>query len=637
MTRKPGREGAGAPSLRDRWDRHGPWVMSALFALLVVVLKLRQHDAFNTRVYDFARFAQALWTTIHGRLLFSSLHYGSILGNHFSPLMAVWSPLMAVWPDERLLFLIQAVNVAATGLILHRLFKRLAPERAIWFLLIFYLNPALHRLALFEVRRIVFGMPFLALGLYGLVARRRWVLVAGLGVAMLAKESVALYVVMIGLYLLVVERDWGGGAGLLGVGALWLVGISLWAIPAIRTSGTGMGTYPQLYYFGHLGDSYGEILRTLLRDPMAVLAKLPLREEALALVRLLLPFGFVLPFLAPRIALLCVPYIGLMFLSSDIDMVRLDKWYPTTILPVLFTAAAVGWARLPARWRGRALVGWIAAALLGFALFSTAPLGGRYDPQRYQVTDRDRLVAQVIAEVPPDVTVAANHAYVPHLIERMDLYHYPIVPIGEEAIDIFVLDRHADVYLVSQDEISARIDRMIADPDVYIDAEADGLYLFRTSGAPPPAFGVDRVALDAVRLDRVEVATRGPGAPYRNAGSSAIAVAPGDRVRVYLYWEAVGVPDRNLSVSVRIADPTGALVAQHDQTPGGGQRPTLLWEPGLAFRDIYPLTIPPDAPLGPASLDLVLYESGSLDPVTFSGEGPILDVAPVSIIAGQNP
>lgn len=279
----------------------------------------------------------------------------------------------------------------------------------------------------------------------------------------------------------------------------------------------------------------------------------------------------------------------------------------------------------------------MAAALLGFALLSTAPLGGRYDPQRYQVTDRDRLVAQVIAEVPPDVAVAANHAYVPHLIERMDLYHYPIVPIGEEAIDIFVFDRHADVYLVSQDEISARIDRMIADPDVYIDAEADGLYLFRTSGAPPPAFAVDRVALDAVRLDRVEVATRGPGAPYRNAGSSAIAVAPGDRVRVYLYWEAVGVPDRNLSVSVRIADPTGALVAQHDQTPGGGQRPTLLWEPGLAFRDVYPLTIPPDAPLGPASLDLVLYESGSLDPVTFTGQGPILDVAPVSIITGQNP
>jgi uncharacterized membrane protein len=608
--------------------------MSALFAVVVVALKLRQHAAFNTRVYDFARFAQALWTTVHGRFLFSSLHYGSILGNHFSPLMAAWSPLMAIWADERLLFLIQAVNVAAAGLILHRAFKTAAPRAATWALLLFYLNPALHRLALFEVRRIVFGMPFLALALYGLVARRRWVLLLGISVAMMAKESVALYAVMIGLFLLIVERDGAWGAGVLVLGATWLVGVSLWAIPAIRTAGDEIGTYPQLYYFDHLGSSYGEILRTLVRDPMAVIAKLPLREEALALLRLLLPFGVVMPFLAPKLALLCAPYVGLMFLSSDVDMIRLDKWYPTTILPVLFTAAVVGWARLPARRQRWALIGWTAAALLGFGLYSTAPLGGRFDPERYRVTDRDRLAAQVIDAVPSGVAVAANPAYVPHLVTRTDVYHYPIVPIGEEAIDVFVFDRQADVYLISQAQLNARIDRMVADPKVYVDAEADGLYAFRTSGAPPPAFDVDRAARDAVQLDRVEVAIRGARTPYRTTATAPIAAAPGDRVRVFLYWEAVGAPDANLSVSVRIAGAGGALVAQHDQTPGAGDRPTLLWEPGLAFRDVYTMTIPPDAPPGPASLDLVLYESGSLEVVPFEGAGPVLHVAPVVIGSG---
>jgi hypothetical protein len=360
-------------------------------------------------------------------------------------------------------------------------------------------------------------------------------------------------------------------------------------------------------------------------------------EEALALVRLLLPFAFVLPLLAPEVALLCVPYIGLMFLSSDVDMIRLDKWYPTTILPVLFTAAAVGWTRMRVRWRRPVLALWMTAILVSFALFSTAPLGGEFDPARYYVTDRDRLAAQVIDGVPSELAVAANPAYVPHLIERMDLYHYPILPFGEDAIDVFVFDREADVYLISREELNARIDGMIADPAVYVDAEADGIYRFRTCGAPPPAFEVDAVALDAIRLNRVEVAVRDADTPYRNAGTSPISVVPSQQVRVYLYWEALDVPAENLSVSVRLAGKEGTPIAQHDQTPGGGRRPTLAWEPGMTFRDIYSMTVPAGAPSGAVFLDLVLYESDSLDVVPFEGEAPILHIAPVVIESRTDP
>ena len=427
MTNGGSEEQASRQTRHSRvWEVYAPLAMALIFVAASFGLMNARHSAFNTRTYDFARFTQAIWNSLHGRFLFETITYGSILGNHFSPIMALASPFVVLFKSERVLFLIQAVNAAATGLILYRLFQQQQPQHphlALWFLLAYYLNPTLHGVTLFEVRRIVFGMPFLALGLYGLSAHRRGIMIFGLAVAMLAKESVSLYVATAGLYLLLVERDWRCGLGMVVLGAVWLAGISLYVIPRFSAAEGHELIYPQLYYFSRLGGSYGEIAGAILRAPIDLARQMLGPVQLQGIVRILLPVGLILPFLEPRWIALCLPYVGLMLISSDVDMLSLDKWYPATILPVIFGAIAVGWQRIPNQWQHAAMAWLLACASLGYALFSQAPLGGRYNAADYQITDHDRVAMKLLGTVPDAAKVAAQVHYVPHLALRADIHH----------------------------------------------------------------------------------------------------------------------------------------------------------------------------------------------------------------------
>jgi len=596
--------------------------MAFIFVAVSFGLMNAKHSAFNTRTYDFARFAQAIWNSLHGRFLFETITYGSILGNHFSPIMALASPFVVLFRSERVLFLVQAVNAAATGLILYRLFQQQQPQHphlALWFLLAYYLNPALHGITLFEVRRIVFGMPFLALGLYGLGTGHRGTMILGLAVAMLAKESVSLYVAMAGLYLLLVEKDWRWGLGMMMLGVAWLMGISFYVIPQFSAAEGHEFIYPQLYYFSHLGTSYGEIAGAILRTPIDLARQMlsPLQLQGIG--RILLPVGLILPFLEPRWIALCMPYVGLMLISSDVDMLSLDKWYPATILPLIFGAIAVGWQRIPNRWQRAAMLWLLACTAGGYALYSQAPLGGRYTAADYQITDHDRVAMKLLETVSANAKVAAQVHYVPHLALRADIYHYPWIRIGEDAIEYFVLDRKAPAYPFNQQGINEAITNKVADPSVTVVAEADGIYVLRSTGEPLPSHAVDRTAEDAIHLDRVEIATADQDGSYQSTMATPIVILPGDNLRVTLYWEALAAPEAERTVSVRLTDASGGFVAQHDSIPGAGSKPTSWWQPGWKIRDVYYLMIPADVSPTSGFLDIVLYDTYTLEIVPFAG------------------
>ncbi len=613
------------------WVNHGALFLACLYTGVCFVLMSAKHNTFNTRVYDFARFSQAFWSTVHGRFLFSSLHYGSILGNHFSPLMALYAPLLLLWNNVRLLFFVQAVNAAATVFFLQLIIKVKRPHLAPWFALTAFLNPALHDVTLFEVRRITNGMPFLALALYALSKKKKLLMLAGLSVALLAKESMGLYVFMIGFYLAVFEKDWRWGAGLMGLGVGWSIIVSLWVIPLIRSSGGDLAVYPQLYYYDHIGSTYGEIIRHVVQHPFEVIRLMFQAPQLKALFRVLLPFGFVLPFLKPQWVLFCVPYVGLMFLSTDIDMMQLDKWYMATVFPVLIASTAVGWWRIPRNWERRVMTGFITATLISYCIFSPAPLGGKYESDQFVVTTRNRLETAMINRVPDSACVVAQKYYVPHLTHRMQLYHYPIVREDACTVTYYLFDRTNDAHPADLREINMLIDRWLFDPEVVVEAEAQDIILFRRGGEPLTAIQVNAVAEGTMHLVRVEVAVEDMQGVYTNITANPISLHPEQGVRVYLYWEALGAPLAERSVSVRILDASETMLAQHDSMPGGGSKPTSWWEKGWAFRDIYYRSVPKNVLAGDGSLEIVLYDTYTIETVPFDNGADSLYIRSVRV------
>ncbi len=95
-------------------------------------------------------------------------------------------------------------------------------------------------------------------------------------------------------------------------------------------------------------------------------------------------------------------------------------------------------------------------------------------------------------------------------------------------------------------------------------------------------------------------------------------IAPGDTLRVALYWYARQPVPLNYKVFVHLLalDESTAL-AQEDGLPVGWTYPTVQWQPGETIRDEHLLTIPPSAPRGDYWLVVGLYDSDT-------GERPVV-------------
>jgi hypothetical protein len=88
-------------------------------------------------------------------------------------------------------------------------------------------------------------------------------------------------------------------------------------------------------------------------------------------------------------------------------------------------------------------------------------------------------------------------------------------------------------------------------------------------------------------------------------------VAPGDEVRVALYWRALRPMPIDYKVFVHILGPDGRLVAQTDSPPLNWSYPTTLWQPGEHIRDEHLLSVDPTTPRDDYALFVGLYDGAT--------------------------
>ncbi|MEM8858510.1 MAG: DUF2079 domain-containing protein [Chloroflexota bacterium] len=571
-----------------------------------------QHNAFNSRIGDFARFSQAIWSVLDGRFLYTPIPGRSIMGDHFSPIMVIAAPFLLIWPDERVLFIVQTINITATGLILYAVMREERPTLAPWLLLAFFLNPAVHDFMLADFRRIFFGLPWMALAMWGLIRKDRRMLIIGLLIALLAKETVALYIAMIGLYIWVTEKDWRWGIGLFVFGMVALLGLSEIVIPAFG----GGENYPQLFYYSHLGDSYSEILTTILTRPVWFMQQVIGPDQLFGIFRILLPLGF-LCLLEPRLTLVCAPFALLMFMSGRIGPIRLEEHYSASMTPVLFTAIIIGVRLIPQKYN-RWVAGWMAVSVLvGYFLFSHAPYGGYYQPNRFRVDDHDRAGSLIAKRVPEEINLLAHTHYTPHLTHVNDISVFldghegsPFSADRLDAADYVFIDRKVSQLNLGLFETENVVQNLLADHDYKIIEEIDGIFFFERTMSDHPAISTDVTYADTMHLAKVELAMTDAQGFYVPI-DQPYNIQAGSRIRISLFWESLQDDDTQRTVSIRLSAFDGFMLAQQDQTPAEGMRPTAFWKEGEKVRDIYYLDIPADRAGQNVAIDLVVYDSAN--------------------------
>ncbi|MCX7681121.1 MAG: hypothetical protein N2508_03995, partial [Anaerolineae bacterium] len=96
-------------------------------------------------------------------------------------------------------------------------------------------------------------------------------------------------------------------------------------------------------------------------------------------------------------------------------------------------------------------------------------------------------------------------------------------------------------------------------------------------------------------------------------------VAPGEKLALTLYWQALREMEENYTVFVHLIAPDGTIAGQRDSWPVNGTYPTSLWMSGEVVTDSYEIEVPLGATPGMHRLEVGLYVAATGKRLEVSG------------------
>jgi uncharacterized membrane protein len=406
----------------------GTFAAAIAYAVVAIVRHLHFETAgdlaiFDQAVWHYSRFESPESTVLVLRAGEDWPRLPNILGDHFHPLVVVLAPLYWIWADARMLLVAQAGLVAASVVPVF-LFARLHLERLAAYVLAaaYLMYWALHTGVAFNFHEVAFAPLLIAAAIYFDAVERRRAMFASLALLLLVKETLAVFVVFFGLYV-VLRRRWREGLIAAAAGIAWYVVATKLLIPLFADGRDFRHwSYPQF------GDGFADAVVKVVRDPtlpFVVALDQPVKAETM--------FFLFAPFLAlvvySPIVLLALPLLAERMLSANQYFWSPHLHYGLTIAPVIAMGAAEGLRNVVGYFRlgDRARV--LTVGLAGVILLANVGLAARYplrrlvEPGFYELTAEQRAAADAVALLPRhDESVATEEDFLPHLSERSDIY-----------------------------------------------------------------------------------------------------------------------------------------------------------------------------------------------------------------------
>src|SRR6266699_2631288 len=405
-------------------------LLAAAFSAFFIIYLTTRHSVYMTNAEDLGNMDQAIWSVLHGQLLHQticnpvtdtncySLAGISRFAIHFEPMLFVVSLFYLIWPDPRMLQIIQTLVVAS--------------------------------------------------GAFPAFSLARLRLRSGLALILLASA--------------------------------WAI-VGLFVVPHIF-SPTGHSLLTARYT--DLGNSPLGIAKTILLHPIYILKHYVLEHNHFFYIRVLLtPAGY-LPLLAPWVLVLALPTIALNLLSSYPNMYSGLYQYNAEIVPVLVfsTIEAIVLIIWVAQWciarihqrsqqalpaeneavRTRRVDYWIHGSLLAVLLVFVMVNAVRADYARSPMpfaqgfhwpvrTAHTHLAQHFIDMIPPDASVSAQSALVPHISHRTDIY---LFPYADNQADYIFLDVTGDIYPFFAHDYVTEVKKVLLSGNYGIMAAQDG-------------------------------------------------------------------------------------------------------------------------------------------------------------------
>ena len=396
-------------------ERRAVGILAAAFALAYSTFGLFRHWRFGSSAFDLGIFNQAVWHMSRLDAPASSISgFSNILGDHFYPVIALFVPLYWMLPRPETLIVAQAALLAASLIPVFLFARARLPYGAALGLTAAYgLYWGMQRAMEFDVHEMAFAPLAIATAILALEPPSRfalrwpsrqmlfWIAAASL---IFIKEDLIPFLAGAGL-LLMLQRDYRRGAVLVAGSVAAFVLVVGVVVPSFNDAGV----------YNH-ASSYGELLAQPWRIPIALVTPAQKIETALMWFA---PFAL-LSFRSPLV-ILALPLVLARLLSASPTHWGTIFHYTAPLAPIVAMIAAdgLGRLRLPQA-RLRPLVALI--VLLCAILPGGLPLWRLFRPAHYTLSSSDQDGYALLSMVPPEASVVAQAAIVPHLSRRDEIY-----------------------------------------------------------------------------------------------------------------------------------------------------------------------------------------------------------------------
>ncbi|MFH8591668.1 DUF2079 domain-containing protein [Streptomyces rimosus] len=356
----------------------------------------------------------------------------SLLGDHFSPVLALLAPLYWVGNDPRVLILAQSALFAAGTPVVRRIalrcFAHAVPatrDRAAFLTALSYaVGWPLLMAARNGFHEVAFAVPLTLLMLERGLARRYGAVCVCAVLLCLTKEDLGLVVGMYGAVLLWRNRRGGGGRARLTGAALLVLGPAMTAV-TVGALIPAMGGPRQYYWsYGEVGADFAELAHRAVTDPGAFLAVAFGTPVKAGLILWLVATLLFLP-LGSATTLCALPLIAERVLSDNPNHWPIIHHYDAFAWPFLLTAAVETAARIhrAAQGEGRAFrrrvaVGGVCAVGLNAVVACCLGLAALVNPQHWVPSARGQALAEAAERVPDGATVEADNNVAVRLTAR---------------------------------------------------------------------------------------------------------------------------------------------------------------------------------------------------------------------------
>jgi len=406
-------------------------LMALAFFLVVSIWTVARVLSFSVPTFDFGIFSQMFHSMKTTGLPITTVERDGALSHfavHVSPIYYLLLPFYCLVPKPETLQVLQAAVLASAVVPLWKLGRHhgLRPFPRFLLCCVMLVYPSYSGGASYDIHENAFLTPLLLWLFYGIDRRNIPVTAVSAVLTLMVKEDAAVYVAVVGLFLLLrglLDRDkkWEriAGTALMAGAVAWFAAVTGY----LSSSGDGVMTYRYKNFMYDGGDSLTTVIKAVLLQPMKAVFECVDLEKLEFIALTLLPL-VCLPLLTRRYEryILLIPYL-LVNLMSDYQYqhdIFFQYTYGSTAFLLYLTLVNLADIRVD-KMRLAALT---AAAVIGLACFSVQimPKVLRYTGYASTYGAYYDSIREVLDTVPDGASVAATTYYTTYLSDRETLY-----------------------------------------------------------------------------------------------------------------------------------------------------------------------------------------------------------------------